>query len=150
MDRQLGNLVIRKIRPEDAEQISKIHSSITKSGAQIDFKYIIEKKLLTSEDVSFVAEIDGHVVGYMITYLIYGGFDLDKSAWVATLGVDPKYMGQGIGRRLAKKVFEVYREKGIEYIFTSVKWDAVDLLSFFKTLGFDRSDFVNLGKKLEL
>lgn len=143
------NLVIRNIRPEDAQQIGKIQSSITKSGPQIDFEYIIEKRLKGSDDVSFVAEIDGKVVGYMISYLVYGGFGLEKTAWIATLGVDPKYMGQGIGRRLAKEILEAYRKKGIHYIFTSVRWDSADLLSFFKTLGFDRSDFVNLRKKLD-
>jgi len=149
MESQLVNLVIRNIRPEDAQQIGKIQSSITKSGPQIDFEYIIEKKLKGSDDVSFVAEIDGKVVGYMISYLVYGGFGLEKTAWIATLGVDPKYMGQGIGRRLAKEILEAYRKKGIHYIFTSVRWDSADLLSFFKTLGFDRSDFVNLRKKLD-
>ncbi|HIC85565.1 MAG TPA: GNAT family N-acetyltransferase, partial [Desulfobacterales bacterium] len=93
-------------------------------------------------------EVEGKVVGYMITYVIYGGFGIEKSAWIATLGVDPRFMGQGIGRRLFQKIMEVYREKKVEYIFTSVRWDAADLLSFFKTLGFDRSSFINLRKKL--
>ena len=148
MEDQLAKLVIRNIRPEDAGQIGKIQSSITKSGPQIDFKYIIETKLQGSEDVSFVAEIDGKVVGYMISYLVYGGFGLEKSAWIATLGVDPRFMGQGIGKRLAREILEAYKKKDIRYIFTSVRWDSADLLSFFKTLGFDRSDFINLRKEL--
>ncbi|RPJ10835.1 MAG: GNAT family N-acetyltransferase, partial [Desulfobacteraceae bacterium] len=41
------------------------------------------------------------------------------------------------------------REKGIKDVYTSVRWDSVDLLSFFKTLGFDRSNFINLKKSLE-
>ncbi|RLB40963.1 MAG: GNAT family N-acetyltransferase [Deltaproteobacteria bacterium] len=148
MQDQLPDLIIRNIRSEDAEQISKIQSSITKSGPPIDFKHIIETKLQGSEDVSFVAEIDGKVAGYMISYVVYGGFGLEKSAWIATLGVDPKFMGQGIGKRLAQEIFKEYSKKGIRYIFTSVRWDSADLLSFFKTLGFDRSDFINLRKEL--
>jgi len=148
MEDQLAKLVIRNIRPEDAHQIGRIQSSITKSGPQIDFKYIIETKLQGSEDASLVAEIDGRVVGYMISYLVYGGFGLEKSAWISTLGVDPKFMGQGIGKRLAQEILEVYKKKNIRYIFTSVRWDSADLLSFFKTLGFDRSDFINLRKEL--
>jgi ribosomal protein S18 acetylase RimI-like enzyme len=63
--------------------------------------------------------------------------------------VDPKFMGQGIGKKLAEEIFRVYQEKGIQDIFTSVRWDSADLLSFFKTLGFDRSDFINLKKQLD-
>ena len=149
MEKHWKNLVIRGIRPNDAEQIGAIQSSITKSGPQIDFDYIIQTKLQGTEDVSFVAEIDGEVVGYMISYLIYGGFGLEKTAWIATLGVHPKYMGQGIGKRLAQEILDVYKRKGIKYILTSVRWDSADLLSFFKTLGFNRSDFINLIKDLE-
>ncbi len=150
MDDVLNKLLIRKIRPEDAPEITAIHSTITKPPAVIDFKQIIEDQVQKNEDVSYSAELNGKVVGYMISYIVFGGFGLKKSAWIATLGVHPKYMGEGIGRILAEKLVTVYREKGIDYIFTTVRWDSVDLLSFFKTLGFNRSDFIHLTKKLEL
>jgi ribosomal protein S18 acetylase RimI-like enzyme len=149
MDELLENLQIRKIKAEDASDISQIQSAITKSSPTIDFRQIIEQQVRKDEDVSFVAEIGGKVVGYMISYIVYGGFGLEKGAWIATLGVAPKFMGQGIGKRLAEEILEVYRKKGINDIFTSVRWDSVDLLSFFKTLGFDRSSFINLRKELD-
>jgi len=140
------DLVIRKIKPEDADEISRIEAVITKSSDRTDFGQIIVKQVRKDEDASFVAEIDGKVVGYMISYTVYAGFGVEKSAWIATLGVDPKFMGQGIGKMLAEEILRVYEERGIRNIFTSVRWDSVDLLSFFKTLGFDRSDFINLRK----
>ncbi|MCJ7685873.1 MAG: GNAT family N-acetyltransferase [Desulfobacteraceae bacterium] len=149
MDELVENLQIRKIKAEDASDIGSIQAAITKSPTNIDFRQIIEDQVRKDEDVSFVAEIDGRVVGYMISYIVFGGFGLEKGAWIATLGVNPKFMGQGIGKRLAEEILEVYRKKGINDIFTSVRWDSVDLLSFFKTLGFDRSNFINLRKELE-
>lgn len=149
MDELVENLQIRKIETEDASDIGNIQAAITKSPTNIDFRQIIEDQVRKDEDVSFVAEIDGRVVGYMISYIVFGGFGLEKGAWIATLGVDPKFMGQGIGKRLAEEILEVYRKKGINDIYTSVRWDSVDLLSFFKTLGFDRSNFINLRKELD-
>ncbi|OQY46174.1 MAG: GNAT family N-acetyltransferase [Desulfobacteraceae bacterium 4572_87] len=149
MDDMVNNLLIRKIKPEDAPEITAIQAAITNPSTVIDFKHIIEEKVQNNEEVSFSAELDGKIVGYMISYVVFGGFGLEKSAWIATLGVDPKYMGQSIGRLLAEKLLAVYREKGIDYIFTTVRWDSVDLLSFFKTLGFDRSDYIHLTKKLD-
>lgn len=149
MDELLENLQIRKIKAEDASDISQIQSAITKSSPTIDFRQIIEQQVRKDEDVSFVAEIGDKVVGYMISYIVYGGFGLEKGAWIATLGVDPKFMGRGIGKKLAEEILAVYREKGINDIYTSVRWDSVDLLSFFKTLGFDRSNFINLRKELD-
>jgi ribosomal protein S18 acetylase RimI-like enzyme len=148
MDNLLENLVIRRVKIEDADDMTRIQAAITKTLTKIDFKQVIEEQVLKNDDASFVAEIDGKVAGYMISYIVYGGFGLEKSAWIATLGVDTKFMGQGIGKRLAEEIFRVYQEKGIQHIYTSVRWDSVDLLSFFKTLGFDRSNFVNLKKDL--
>ncbi|MFO8089762.1 MAG: GNAT family N-acetyltransferase [Desulfatiglandaceae bacterium] len=139
---------IRTILADDAEQISEIQAAITNPSDFIDFRQIIERHVQNENDASLVAEINGRVVGYMISYVLFGGFGLQKSAWIATLGVHPKFMGQGIGKRLAEEIIRIYREKGVEDIYTSVRWDSVDLLSFFKTLGFDRSSFINLKKRL--
>ncbi len=143
------NFLIRSIKIQDADDIGRIQTSITKSPVEIDFRQVIEEQAQRDKDASFVAEIDGRVAGFMISYIVYGGFGLEKSAWIATLGVDPKFMGRGIGKKLAEEILAVYRGMGINDIYTSVRWDSVDLLSFFKTLGFDRSNFINLRKELE-
>jgi|SRR6056297_2044596 len=149
MENILDNVKVRKIRLEDAPELKRINSAIINSPSAIDFQQIIEEqKQKNEEETSLIAELEGQVIGYMISYIIYGGFGLEKSAWIATLGVDPKFMGQGIGKRLAKEIFRIYESKGVSYIYTSVIWDSIDLLSFFKTLGFDRSDFINLRRPL--
>ena len=145
----MKDALIRKLKAKDAEDISKIYAGITQTPVKDDFIHIIEEQVNRKEDASFVAEFDGRVVGYMISIVISGGFGIKKSTWVANMGVNPKFMGQGIGESLAKKIFEFSREKGIKDIYTSVRWDSPDLLSFFKTLGFDRSNFINLRKILE-
>ena len=85
----------------------------------------------------------------MVSYILTAGFGMPKSAWIATLGVDTGCMGQGIGATLAEEILKYYRAQGIENVYTSVRWDSTDLLSFFKTLGFDRSNFINLRKVLK-
>jgi ribosomal protein S18 acetylase RimI-like enzyme len=145
----VDNILIRRIEVEDADSIARIQSAITKKPVSDDFKLVVEENARYMSDASVVAEIDDRVVGFMISYILPGGFGIEQSAWIATLGVDPKHMGQGIGKRLAEEIFSVYTEKGIKDIYTSVRWDSVDLLSFFKTLGFDRSNFINLRRRLE-
>jgi ribosomal protein S18 acetylase RimI-like enzyme len=149
MDNLPANFLIRKIKIEDADDMGRIMAAITKSPVEIDFRQIIEEQVQSDKDASFVAEIDGKVVGFMISHIVYGGFGLEKSAWIVTLGVDPQFMGRDIGKKLAEEIFRVYRDRGIQYVFTSVRWDSVDLLSFFKTLDFDRSSFINLRKELD-
>ncbi len=142
----MQNLIIRGLEIRDSEDISRIQEAITKEPSTIDYHRIVEEELKKEDRVSFVAELDGKVVGFMITYILYGGFGLEKSAWIGLFGVEPKYMGSGIGKSMAKAVFDVLMKMNITNIFTSVKWDSVDLLSFFKSLGFDRCNFINLKK----
>jgi len=145
----VNNILIRRLKAEDDKDISKIYAAITQTPIRDDFIRIIAEQVNRKEDASFVAELEGRVVGYMISLVIPGGFGIKKSTWIANMGVNPRFMGQGIGENLAKKIFEFSREKGIKDIYTSVRWDSPDLLSFFKTLGFDRSNFVNLRKLLK-
>jgi predicted N-acetyltransferase YhbS len=142
-------VLIRELRVDDADAIQRIAKAISKDGSDVDLKKSIDHMTRNSANQnSLVAEDNGKVVGYMISNVLYAGFGLKKSAWIVSMGVDPEHMGQGIGKRLAKDLFEVYREKGVSHIYSSVLWDSIDLLSFFKTLGFERSAFINLRKEL--
>lgn len=144
----MENIRIRNLKTTDADDIAEIYGSIVRKPVDIDFKALIEKHARSEDDVCFVADLDDRVIGFMISYIHTFGFGIEKSAWIATLGVDPEYMGQGIGDRLAREIFKLYKSMGISRVYTSVRWDSTDLLSFFKTLGFDRSHFINLKKDL--
>ena len=145
----MDNMDIRRLKKEDAEDISRIYGAITMQPVSADFKRVVEEHAIREDGACFVAERGGDVTGFMISYILTAGFGMPKSAWIATLGVDPSCMGQGIGASLAKEIFIFYKNQGIENIYTSVRWDSTDLLSFFKTLGFDRSNFINLRKVVE-
>ena len=144
----MEGLLIRKIKVEDTEDIIRIQEQITQSEMNPDFHSMIVQEAQKPDSGSFVTELNGRVIGFMISYILTGSFGMEKSAWIAVLGVESKYMGQGIGKRMAEKIFRFYKEIGIENIYTSVRWDSTDLLSFFKTLDFDRSNFINLKKIL--
>ncbi len=145
----MEHLLIRTLKKEDASDIDRINGVITKNPAKDEFKRMVEELDQSPGNKSYVAEYQGKVVGYMITYLLSAGFGIERSAWIATVGVEPKFMGQGIGKALAKEIFELYSKKGVKNIYTSVRWDSTDMLSFFKTLGFVRSNFINLRKEME-
>ena len=148
-DSFVDKVQIRKLVKEDAREISRIYAAITRKAVDSDFKRVVEEHALRDDQACFVAEHEDKIVGFMISYILTAGFGITKSAWIATLGVDPNFMGMGIGASLAEEIFKYYNAQGIENVYTSVRWDSTDLLSFFKTLGFDRSNFINLRKTIE-
>ena len=145
----MKNMVIRRLVKEDAEDVDRIYAAITRKPVSADFKRVVADHAHREDSACFVAEINGKVVGFMISYILTAGFGMTQSAWIPTLGVSPDHMGQGIGAALAQEIFAFYRSRGIENVYTSVRWDSTDMLSFFKTLGFDRSNFINLRKVLK-
>ncbi|MGD2185449.1 MAG: GNAT family N-acetyltransferase [Desulfobacterales bacterium] len=145
----MDNFQIRPLKVGDAEAIAQIYAAITRRPVEPDFKRVVEEHAQRGAEACFVAEHQGKVVGFMISYILTAGFGETKSAWIATLGVDPNFMGQGIGASMAQKIFDIYKAAGIDNVYTTVRWDSTDLLSFFKTLGFDRSNFINLQKEIE-
>lgn len=145
----MDNTVVRRLQPGDADEVRRISLAITQSQEKIDFARIVRRQTQSEDHASFVAERDNRLVGYCISYVLSGSFGIEKSALVAMIGIDPVSMGQGIGHMLATAVLTYYRENGVQDIYTSVRWDSTDLLSFFKTLGFQRSDFINLHKRLD-
>jgi ribosomal protein S18 acetylase RimI-like enzyme len=58
--------------------------------------------------------------------------------------VDPKYMGQGVGKELGRSLLSSFKNVGITEVYTSVRWDSGDLIEFFKSIGFKKSSFINL------
>ena len=145
----MDKVQIRNLQKNDADEISRIYAAITMKPVDPGFKRVVEEHSQRDDEACFVAELNGKIVGFMISYILTAGFGIPKSAWIATLGVDPNFMGQDIGATLAEEILNYYKAQGVENVYTSVRWDSTDLLSFFKTLGFDRSNFINLRKVLK-
>lgn len=140
---------IRKLLVKDLPRVVEIQEAITKSRVSPKRKTILKEHIQKEGNISLVALVDRQVLGYVISEIMTNSFGIDQGGWIENLGVHPKYMGEGIGQNLATHLFEAYKKRKIFEIYTAVRWDSVDMLSFFKTIGFDRSNFINLYKKLD-
>ncbi len=140
---------IRKIRAEDVSAIVSIQEAILKKKVSKKWIQMVRDHFKKQQGVGFVAIKDGEIVGFIIGEIKGEGFGLEQSGWIEVVGVHPRQMGIGIGRLLAEKLFSFFKKKAIHDIHTSVRWDAGDMLSFFKAIGFDRSPFINLRKHLD-
>lgn len=89
---------------------------------------------------SLVAEVGGKVVGFVMGEIYRGEFGIpDTVASLDTIGVDPKFQGNGIGRALMEEFVTIARKAGVEVISTQVDWNDWDLLRFFDSSGFSLS-----------
>jgi N-acetylglutamate synthase-like GNAT family acetyltransferase len=141
--------VIRAPIESDIEDIRKIQEAIMKRPVSDLLENRIKEYMKKDPNSCLVAEVEGSVAGFIIGDIKDWGFGVEKSGWLETIGIHPKHMGKGIGKALGEKLLEHFRSQGIRNIYTQARWDSGDLLAFFKSIGFDRSDFINLERRLE-
>jgi ribosomal protein S18 acetylase RimI-like enzyme len=112
--------------------------------------FIANKDMVASQigerrrDLSFIAELEGHLVGFILARIEYLGIPIKEVCVIHVVAVEPKYQGQGIGSLLINKLKSTCESKGIPTIRAFVSQNDSKLLNYFGRLGFHRSDIINL------
>ncbi|MCX8021747.1 MAG: GNAT family N-acetyltransferase [Syntrophorhabdaceae bacterium] len=147
-----SNIKIRLMKAKDFDAIVKIDERVLKVSRPEYYKAKFEK-LIHSKDyvpTSLVAETeDGKVVGFVMGELYIGEYGIsDDKATLDTIGVDPSYQNQGIGRRLLEEFIDHLKRLGIKRINTLVDWNDGDLMKFFGANHFSPSRVMNLSRNI--
>ncbi len=145
----MSKISVRKMREEDIPAATSIREAITKKKVPKFWEQEIALRLLEYENQCFVAAEKKKVVGFIIGETKTLDFGVDKSGWLVDVGVHPDYMGQGVGEKLGNTMLEGFETEGIHNVYTAVRWHSSDLLAFFRSIGFDRSEFINLERRMK-
>ena len=147
----MTNITIRPMKEKDISQAADIHRKVMRDGLGQGMNYAIEDLfesfIKKSPKTCIVAEKDTQVAGFIIGFIKEWGFGVERSGWIEMIEVDPKHMGEGIGKALGEALIHYFKEEGIKEVYTTVEWDSGDLIAFFKSIGFDKSSFINLKFK---
>jgi len=145
------DITIRSMEEKDISQAADIHRRIVREGLSQSMDYAIEDLFVSfikkTPKTCFVAEKDSKVAGFIIGGIKEWGFGVERSGWIEMIEVDPKLMGKGIGKILGETLIKYFKDEKVKDVYTTVEWDSGDLISFFKSIGFDKSSFINLKYK---
>ncbi|MBI4364652.1 MAG: GNAT family N-acetyltransferase [Candidatus Latescibacteria bacterium] len=141
---------IRSLSELDVARIIAIDERLTGVYRPEVWERRIVFYLRRDPDASRVAEVDGKVVGFMLSDIRGGEFGLEEtSGWIERFGVDPDYQGRSIGRRLFESAVEHMKGQGATAVRTLVDQKDSDLASFLRAVGFQNSPLVALELKLD-
>jgi ribosomal protein S18 acetylase RimI-like enzyme len=147
----MTDITVRPMKEKDLSQAADIHRRVVREGLSQGMDYAIEDLFVSfikkNPKTCLVAEVDNNVAGFIIGCIKEWGFGVERSGWIEMIEVDPKLMGKGVGKTLGEALLKYFRDEEIKEVYTSVKWDSGDLISFFKSIGFDKSSFINLEYK---
>ena len=95
------------------------------------------------------AEIDGKLAGFIFGEIKLWEFGRgEKTGWIKVLGVDQDFQGMGVGYKLGEMLLGHFKKKNVKKVRTLVEWYEGDLISYFKSLGFNMLGMLPLEKEI--
>jgi ribosomal protein S18 acetylase RimI-like enzyme len=143
---QIKGLRIRQMTEDDWEIISEIDGKITGKDRTPSWPQKASSHIRTfSPSLSFVAEVEDKVVGFILADIRGAEYALPLAGWIDSVGVDPEHHGQGIGRKLIETSIEECHLNGIKTRLMFRKSDE-RLKKFLRSLGFEQGELVEFVK----
>ena len=102
----------------------------------------IERKMQVQPELFFVGEIENRIVA-----TVMAGYEGHRG-WLNYLAVAPDMQRQGFGRQIVEFAIEKLRERGCPKINLQVRASNVEVIAFYKALGFQVEEVLNLGMRL--
>ena len=141
---------IRRMERSDIHEVLALDRMIRGSGREvIKYEDIASVNPGTPPDVSFVAEIDGKIVGFSINRSMYLMVPLTEVCIIHAILVHPDYQGRGIGRKLIQALLYHCQIEDIGTVRALIPEGNKELQALFEGQGFQRSHIVNFDKTLE-
>ena len=141
---------IRSLNELDIARIVSIDERLTGVYRPEVWERRVMYYLRRNPDLSQVAEMNGKVVGFMLSDLRGGEFGLeDTSGWIERFGVDPDSQGRSLGRRLFEAVVTQLKGQGATTIRTLVEKKDTELAGFLRAVGFKDAPLVSLEMRID-
>jgi ribosomal protein S18 acetylase RimI-like enzyme len=103
----------------------------------------IEKKMNFQPNLFFVGLLDGKVTGSIMV-----GYEGHRG-WINYLAVALESQRHGYGRKLVRKAIDELEQIGCQKINLQVRTNNVEVIDFYKHIGFKEENVVSLGLRLK-
>lgn len=86
--------------------------------------------------LSFVAEEDGEIYGFIFAQMLHHIADCDNLVWIENMGVDPLVRRNEIGFRLLRETLRTGRSQGAQVAHSLIAQDNAPSILLHKKMGF--------------
>lgn len=148
IERKESKVRIRPMEPEDIDAVLAIDKKISGVRRAVTYTDLITGDLGGVLDLSFVAEVDGYIAGFILARRAYVGEPVAEVGLVQILGVDPDYGRQGIATKLVEALLESVQSENLKAVRIMIKERDSQLQAFFAHMGFKRGQLIDYTKTL--
>ena len=140
---------IRRMNENDIDAVLALDRKISKERNLLTEHDIVASQFGDSLYLNFIAQIDGNVVGFIMSHLAYLMIPFTEVCIIQGIVTDPDYQGSGIGSRLVSCLLDHCHAERIDTIRALVPEQDKKLRHFIEAQGFQRSNIYNYDKKFD-
>ena len=142
------SIVIRPMEQSDIDSVFEIDKRISAVERAFTYADMIDGFIGGDIGASFVAEVDGRVIGFALASFTYVPEKISEACTIQILGVDPDYRRQGIARKLVDALAKNCRSRGLRLIRIMVDQRDDQLQGLFESLGFERGRLIDYSRSI--
>ncbi len=131
-------------RPYNQQDQDKVITLWTECGLVVPWNDPIadlQRKMTVDRDLFVMGELNGDIVA-----TVMGGYEGHRG-WINYLAVAPKHRQKGYGRVIMAEVERRIRAKGCPKINLQVRSTNTEVISFYRSIGYQVDEVVSLGKR---
>ena len=133
---------IRAYQETDESKVIDLWGRCALLRPQNDPHADIQRKLAVDPELFLVG-----VIGNEVVATVMAGYEGHRG-WINYLAVAPHWQKQGYGREIMARAEELLRARGCPKINLQVRTSNVQVIEFYRSLGFATDDVMSLGKRL--
>jgi ribosomal protein S18 acetylase RimI-like enzyme len=149
LERGEPKIRIRPMEHEDIDSVLAIDQRITGERRAITYTELITGDLGGVLALSFVAEVDGVVQGFLLARRMYIVAPPSEVGLIQILGVDPDYQRKGIATKMVNALLDTCRQKKLNGVRIMINERDSQLVGLFEHLGFRRGELIDYTKSLK-
>ena len=152
----MPEVTIRRLSDSDADEVRKLDGLILGPDRSGTWDEYVGRFLATSKVSvmsmptwgSFVAEEDGHLVGFILAERQSAGYGLPPGVRIVAIAVHPEHRRKGIGRLLVQALKNDSKARGVRQIFSALRVEDERDFDFLTSCGFDGANVRILTARL--
>jgi ribosomal protein S18 acetylase RimI-like enzyme len=133
----LLKIVVRKMHLSDLDVVSELAMLANPHAIKEKYKKLILDELKENPDLSFVANKDRKVVGYVLADIH------NDEAVLEDIAVSEKLQGKGIGKSLLDKELTALKHKKVKTVRAEVHYKCASAIPFYYKHNFRITGFVH-------
>ncbi len=97
-------------------------------------------------DLSFIAEYEGILIGFILAKIDFSGYPMTSTAGIYLVAVNPEYRKHGIGTMMIEALGKLCKSRNIGTIRAVIPDKDQEVINYFRNNGFRPSHIINYDR----